>query len=143
MLYDSQTLGTRIKKKLKDKRMSSRALARLIDVSASSLNDIINNRVNPGLNKIALIAHHLEEDLNWLITGMTYEERMKKKQNDTINWIISERKSYYDTEKTAQTMRQLLELDPEHLEVINDMIETFLKKEGKDKQGSLLKSKKK
>jgi transcriptional regulator with XRE-family HTH domain len=132
MSHDSDTLGFRIKKKLKEKRMSSRALARLIDVSASSLNDIINNRVNPGLSKIALIAHHLEEDLNWIITGMSYEERMKKKQNDTINWIISERKSYYDTEKTAKIMRRLLELDPEHLEVINDMIETFLKKEGKE-----------
>jgi len=80
-----KTMGERIEHLLKREGMTQKILADLIKVSRNTMGRIIRNEHEPGVEKIRLIALNLKADLNWLITGQTFEQRRESIHIHHIN----------------------------------------------------------
>jgi transcriptional regulator with XRE-family HTH domain len=132
-------LGDRIKSKLKEKKISQKILAELIDIPQSTLSEIIKNKYNPNVNTVKLIAHFLEVDLNWLITGISAEDRAIEKLNEIIikeeseDGIIKEREVQYGGIYIKILIKKIIKLRPQNREKIIELIDLYLKKEEGEK----------
>lgn len=63
------TLGERIESVILKSTKKKKEMALLIGIHPNTITDWIQNKKEPGINKIKLLAQHTGCDLNWLITG--------------------------------------------------------------------------
>ncbi|NOX38739.1 MAG: helix-turn-helix transcriptional regulator [Calditrichaeota bacterium] len=73
-----ETLGERIQFLLKKNGLRARDLAKGVNLPETTISNIINNKFEPGVNKIKKIAEFFDVDLHWLITGHIYLGKTKR-----------------------------------------------------------------
>lgn len=82
---DYKIIGSRIKKRRNELKLTQEQLANNLNISVYYLSKIENAKATPTLEILSLIAHELQIDLAFLITGTsTLEKNYYIKQLDEI-----------------------------------------------------------
>lgn len=84
---DYKLIGNRIKNRRKELNMTQDKLANNLNITAFYLSKIENGHANPTLDTLSLIAHEIDIDLAYLITGTSTLE--KKYYIDKLNEVCS------------------------------------------------------
>ena len=80
-------IGSRIKKRRREKNYTQEALANSLNMTTFYLSKIENGKATATLDTLALIAYHLDIDLAYLITGTSTVE--KKYYVDELHEVCS------------------------------------------------------
>ena len=112
-----KSLGGRIQISLIEEGCSRATLAKKIRVHPSTIGLWIRNEKEPGINKVRLMAQHLNKDLTWLIIGEARAEDANRKVGDKLS-VAEEIKAY----KT-----KFEQLNDENKKLIIELIEKLLK----------------
>lgn len=72
---DYKSIGSRIKKRRNDLKMTQDQLSSKINISTFYLSKIENGKAHATLDMLSLIAYHLEIDLSYLVTGTSMLEK--------------------------------------------------------------------
>ena len=118
-------VGDRIKKRAKEIGLTQKELAIRTGLTKSNLNDIITGKSDPGINKLNTIAKELEIDLAWLIYGKTLDQREfglemnhGRRKIDLVPGMF-------------ELIKSLLTLSTESRGIIKEMVDIYLRREGK------------
>lgn len=100
-----ENLGTRIKNKLKERKISQKDLAKNIGITEKQIGRIVRSEVEPGVNKVKAIAKYLDIDLHELITGTSYIPSLQEQKL----WRISDgAKEGYTNTRSARHIRVIM-----------------------------------
>lgn len=83
----TELFNTRLKQCLKEKNIKQIELARMTNITASSISDWLKGKYIPKLDKIYIIAECLEVDPNWLI-GIKDNNYKKNKIDDYSEELV-------------------------------------------------------
>lgn len=86
-MIDYKKIGTRIKKKRTELHLTQEQLANELNITTFYISKIENGKATATLETLALIAHHLDIDLSYLIAGTSTLD--KKYYIDELNDICS------------------------------------------------------
>ncbi len=74
-IIDYPLIGQRIKKRRNERKLTQEQLANALNISVYYLSKIENGKASATLEMLALIAHQLELELAYLITGVSTLEK--------------------------------------------------------------------
>lgn len=136
----NETLGDRIRQLLKKHKLTQKQLAEMVDLPVNTIGHIIRDETDPGLNKIRIIAHYLDEDLNWIITGMSLEERLMNRQIKDLILDSDDQttKLVNLTKSMGILVRKLQDLNPENMVIIHNIINLFIQMQYQTQEESKL-----
>ena len=86
VMTQPQTIGGRILHAMHGKRMSMRALSRLLDVAQPTVFKWCHDMTEPPVNKLVRIADYLDVSVSWLINGD--DERMSSRKANAVNATV-------------------------------------------------------
>ena len=69
VMTQNQTIGQRIRMAMHGKKMSMRAMSRVLDVAQPTVFEWCHDKTEPPVNKLVKMAGYLDESVNWLISG--------------------------------------------------------------------------
>jgi len=127
------TLGDRLKKAIKDANLTQKKVAKALNIPEATLSNLIKNKYEPGIYKIKQLADFLGVDLNWLITGRTFEERLasrphKKKHPIINNWLLTVNNSHTDNLENciSEIINKLKKMTPNQRKKVLKFINEFI-----------------
>lgn len=74
-IIDYKMIGNRIKKKRNELKLTQEQLANELNLSVVYISKIENGKATATLETLTVIAHHLQLDLSYLITGTSTLEK--------------------------------------------------------------------
>ncbi len=107
-----ETLGERIQFLLKKNGLRARDLARGVNLPETTISNIINNKFEPGVNKIRKIGEFFDVDLHWLITGHIYLGKTKR---------LSDAREGSDPVTEEDPLQDLLPYSDQFLEMVKKL----------------------
>jgi len=125
-----ESFGERLKVAIKKSDLSQDQLAKLIGVHQNTISGYVKDKMEPGINKVKLMAHYLGCELVWLITGFTAEELALEIQNRELSMIVSEKSPEYRAEQNVDAVNKFLKLTNAHKAIVEVLIDELLKLEG-------------
>ena len=74
MYIDYKLLGKRLKKARNEANLTQADLAELIDKCPEYISKLENGISKPSLETLGAICHHLNTNISYIVTGITYSE---------------------------------------------------------------------
>jgi transcriptional regulator with XRE-family HTH domain len=136
-------LGERIKEILNSAHISQKKMAHDLGIPEATISAIIKAKAEPGVFKIKIIADYLGVDLNWLITGKSYDQRIKNGHNQSTSIygknirdahisivgdrnIIYERRKDYRQDRMAEIIEKCIQLSEANRDAVIKIIDVYL-----------------
>ncbi len=133
LLAIMRTFGERLKYLIEEQKINQKILAKNVGLSESLIGRYLKNEREPGISKAEQIADYFGVDLNWLITGRTFEERLasrphKKKQPIINNWLFTVNNSHTDNLENciSEIINKLKKMTPNQRKKVLKFINEFI-----------------
>ena len=88
MVWSKDVLGKNLRYYMESRGKTQKELAEIVGVSAPTMNDWVNGKKYPRIDKIEILANYFGILKSDLIEEKTEEHRQMQKKNDTLSDIV-------------------------------------------------------